>query len=378
MHNIAIEQLSRRCLVDIGNMIDRYLAEVREIPSYAAGAVPRGEIVQDVAASFELVLRLVGELPVPEHLEQVSESLGRRRARLGVPLEQLLQALRLDFDIVWQSMLKHASADERAEMLSSAPLIWRAVERHTLRTQAGYLEEKDLQARQRDYERGALLRSLLESGGGDSDVCKEVATALHGSESSKWLVVVSSLHDTSKIKEACRCLLLAGRSAHAEQFRDRTVLVVETVGRNSSTVASHLQDLSCGMALAECLADVPRAWEVARAIVEAKPSVDGGYFLRDVWDRVAAKALGTLRDAFIDTVLGEMTSASPNERLRIEETVRAYLRSGSTSDVAKRLYCHRNTVLNRLDRFSELTGYDVTNPRDAAAVALALAATDVS
>ncbi|NEE43896.1 PucR family transcriptional regulator, partial [Streptomyces sp. SID8455] len=37
-------------------------------------------------------------------------------------------------------------------------------------------------------------------------------------------------------------------------------------------------------------------------------------------------------------------------------------------------YCHRNTVLNRLRRFEQLTGRCLTRPRDAVEVSLALAA----
>jgi len=56
--------------------------------------------------------------------------------------------------------------------------------------------------------------------------------------------------------------------------------------------------------------------------------------------------------------------------------VRAFAGSGSVKEVAARSFCHRNTVLNRLRRFSALTGRDVTRPADAAVVLLALAAAD--
>jgi DNA-binding PucR family transcriptional regulator len=56
--------------------------------------------------------------------------------------------------------------------------------------------------------------------------------------------------------------------------------------------------------------------------------------------------------------------------------VRAYAASGSVADVAARLYCHRNTVRSRLQRFAELTGRDVTVPTDAAVVLLAMQASE--
>ncbi|WP_052862804.1 helix-turn-helix domain-containing protein [Streptomyces niger] len=39
---------------------------------------------------------------------------------------------------------------------------------------------------------------------------------------------------------------------------------------------------------------------------------------------------------------------------------------------ARELYCHRNTVLNRLTRFAELTGYHPARPAEAATVLFAL------
>ncbi|AUZ88375.1 PucR family transcriptional regulator, partial [Arthrobacter agilis] len=48
------------------------------------------------------------------------------------------------------------------------------------------------------------------------------------------------------------------------------------------------------------------------------------------------------------------------------ETLLAYVNSGSVSLAAQQLYCHRNTVLNRLARVHQLTGYDPAVPADAA------------
>ncbi|RZM96173.1 helix-turn-helix domain-containing protein, partial [Streptomyces alfalfae] len=41
---------------------------------------------------------------------------------------------------------------------------------------------------------------------------------------------------------------------------------------------------------------------------------------------------------------------------------------------AARLYCHRNTVFNRLRRLEQLTSRSLTRPRDLVEVALALEA----
>lgn len=47
---------------------------------------------------------------------------------------------------------------------------------------------------------------------------------------------------------------------------------------------------------------------------------------------------------------------------------------GSTTFAAQRLYCHRNTVSNRLRRVEQLTGRSLSDPRQLVELALAHAA----
>jgi DNA-binding PucR family transcriptional regulator len=90
--------------------------------------------------------------------------------------------------------------------------------------------------------------------------------------------------------------------------------------------------------------------------------------VRDAWGYVAANRLGEYGTVLADTVLGPLKAIAAHERDRLIETVQAFLRSGSVSQTAGELYCHRNTVLNRLARFGQLTGFDPANPQDAATV----------
>lgn len=55
------------------------------------------------------------------------------------------------------------------------------------------------------------------------------------------------------------------------------------------------------------------------------------------------------------------------------DTATAYLDSGGLEAAARLLFVHPNTVRYRLGRIAELTGYDLTHPRDGYAVRLALA-----
>nr|WP_240895680.1 helix-turn-helix domain-containing protein [Kineococcus siccus] len=56
------------------------------------------------------------------------------------------------------------------------------------------------------------------------------------------------------------------------------------------------------------------------------------------------------------------------------EALEVFAATGSVAATAERLFCHRNTVLNRLRRTAELTGHEPTVPAEAAVLLLAVSA----
>jgi DNA-binding PucR family transcriptional regulator len=71
-------------------------------------------------------------------------------------------------------------------------------------------------------------------------------------------------------------------------------------------------------------------------------------------------------------VLEPVLALDPETRTVLLETLRAWLAAGgSAAEAAKALYCHRNTVRNRLQRLEELTGRSLEDPRGVAELYLA-------
>ncbi|WP_424533969.1 PucR family transcriptional regulator [Sphaerisporangium viridialbum] len=74
-------------------------------------------------------------------------------------------------------------------------------------------------------------------------------------------------------------------------------------------------------------------------------------------------------------VLGTLLALDQADRDVLLATLSAWLRcEGSAARAAGRLYCHRNTVFNRIRRVERLTGRSVSRPRDIVELALALEA----
>ncbi len=84
------------------------------------------------------------------------------------------------------------------------------------------------------------------------------------------------------------------------------------------------------------------------------------------WARLAARSLLDAGSPILADVHDALARCTPAERVRLEEAVRRYLDTGSIGAAAEALYCHRNTLANRLRRFADLTGVDPLVPADAA------------
>ena len=96
--------------------------------------------------------------------------------------------------------------------------------------------------------------------------------------------------------------------------------------------------------------------------------------LAEAADALWAVAGDALAD-FSASGITELTQTIAELRLKnmpLYRTITTYLDCGSIKDSAEALHCHRNTVLNRLRHLTELTGLDITRPKDAARVLLAL------
>ena len=87
---------------------------------------------------------------------------------------------------------------------------------------------------------------------------------------------------------------------------------------------------------------------------------------RSGWARLAARSLNAAGNPILADVESALAACGPVERERLIEAVQVYLASGSIGASTGQLFCHRNTVANRLRRFAELTGVDPMIPAEAA------------
>ncbi|TWE14618.1 PucR-like helix-turn-helix protein [Prauserella muralis] len=363
------------CLDELDELVAVFLAELRTLEPYASDAVPWPELREHAEGSLELLLRLIGGLPVPDRLGDLCERIGRSRAQRGVPLEVLLHAVRFDFRVLWDALVRRVTEQELPSLVRSAVRVWAAVDHHTTRIHLAYLSEAAVLAREREHERGQLVGRLLATDARDPQVVAQVATALSVSASARFAVAAAPLAESRPLRHAAEDLRAAGLTVHVQDVERRPVLIVQLPPGIGEVPARWLRGVPCGLApVAASLTEVPKAVRTAVELAALPSGEPGPRGLTDVWPALVATRLGELGEALAAEVLSGLDGTGTRERERLVETAMAYLRSGSVGDVAGALFCHRNTVLNRLRRLTELTGCDVTRPEQAALLRVALAA----
>jgi sugar diacid utilization regulator len=120
--------------------------------------------------------------------------------------------------------------------------------------------------------------------------------------------------------------------------------------------------------------DLAAAGRIAAALSDlATPEDREPITVQRHWIRLARARMDALGVQLGAGLNAQLSAARPDELERLRETVSTFLANGSVSATADQLYCHRNTILNRMRRFKELTGIDLMVPVQAARAVVAWA-----
>lgn len=360
---------------DAAALVVAFIERVQAIPPYGRGVVPMDRLVTDATLTFEVLLRRLAGRTLPDRMRSIAPSIGRDRARRGVPLDDLLTAVRLDFRVLWSALRDRAAPADETLLVAHAEDVWNVVEDYSSQIQLSYQAEAALLARELLGERTMLVAALLNNETPTRDEVARVAVALDVDVDADLLVAAAPPVSGQLLRRAADRLGADGREVHVQSTGRHVVLLARWDGGTGAPVRAALAGVPCGVGpLAHGVADVPRSARLAGELADVPPGLDGPRELPDAWLPLAAARLADTADELVRAELAGLSIVPLRERDRLMETVRAYAATGSVTDVAARLYCHRNTVRSRLQRFAELTGRDVTVPTDAAVVLLAMQA----
>ena len=355
--------------LDISDLSRAFLTQLTGVDEYAAPRIPIAQIRLDADESFRgLIAALATNDPTPTI--EIATRVGVTRARAGIPLASLMSAIQLDFNVLWNQLLGLKTPSDETLLLHRANSVWKIVDMYVRQTQQAYLLEERRMSSELESQRRALVAELL----GDHRLLPrridEIADQLDLEPDGEYSVAVGFAAAVADLRvEVASC----ERHGHRvlAMYRGGGLIVVRPAGPHAEH--ERMRELRVGLVEPVAgLASVSGAAKLASELGLAIGADESGAmtllrgWTRLVRRRTAEPHLDRLFD-FEDALDG----CSAVERSHLETCVRSYLRTGSISTTAGELYCHRNTVTNRLRRFTELTGVDVTVPEQAARVVVA-------
>ncbi len=367
-------------------MVDTFIGKILQDPVYSESGLTIEDLRRSSHDSLVAILDVLrGGGTTMDSLESIAGELGKRRARQGLPLDSLVRAIRLDFSVVWDALSASALAVDPALLVSRTELVWRTVDTFASRVQARYVAElEDIERANADLQHQYLSQLLAPSEPSESDLAR-IAGALRVDVGARFLVAAVSREDSLTVQRRLRHR--AKRLAAFFTFdQEHHTLVVHKRGgqghaEHSDALSYDESVLFDGMAvavapLAEGLGSVRTSAAAAREVMRDLPMGSVGVFtLRDRWLSITRHRLSQLGCDPGQLVFPRLQDCAPQERARILEAATTFLGTGSLVETARRLFCHRNTVVNRLAAFERYTGLDLQKPTDLALAVLALHAT---
>ncbi|MFE2141112.1 helix-turn-helix domain-containing protein [Streptomyces sp. NPDC059456] len=378
------EDLSRRIAVTADRLADRTLAED---PAYAAllgRAELRERIHHNLRQSVEGLVRGVRGLPV--ELAD-ARATGALRAEQGLPLASLLRTYRRGGRLVWQDLHEAVAVHDPAalpRLLPAAAVLWDVLDQLTDAVADAYRRTEAARCDRDRERRAALLDALLDGAGpADGPAVSEAAAQLGLPEHGRFAVVVLAPGGTAGPAGAGR----VGGEPAADGPRvlwriraDGETGLVELGHHPLESLRELLGPLGARAGVSPVVegpGDLARARWLAALALRTVPA-SGGPCTALLDERLPtalvasqAELAGRLRQV----VLGPVLALPAEDRRVLLTTLGTWLTCrGSTTYAAQRLYCHRNTVSNRLRRLEQLTGRMLSDPAHVVELALAHAA----
>ncbi|MEU1252398.1 helix-turn-helix domain-containing protein [Streptomyces chartreusis] len=388
----ALHRAARVLIDDLPDLTDRLVAVLREQePAY------RTALENDHAATWEEVHRslrhsvtsLLDPRGTREAAHRCTWRIGVTRAEQGLPLDALLHAFRLGGSLVWQRLVEETSrsAPEDIRLLVHvATDVWNFVDEHCSLVADAYRQAERQLAWRRENRVRLLATALLDGTSRIADL-PETAEGLRLPEHGRYVVVAvvggrpqgptsvrpapvppgTSVYWHSGV-EVDYGIVLVGDEGDGEDDQDP----VAALGLSAD--GTFEGRIGVGNAVAG-LASVGDARRLADLALSICPPHGGTVRLTEHLPEALVISCPELGTTLTEQVLGPLLRLEPADRDVLLDTLAAWFAcDGSAQRAGEQLYCHRNTVLNRLRRCEQLTGRSLARPLDVVQISLALTA----
>lgn len=371
-----------RLLVDVDALSEELTVEIMDSEeSYAESSLLDRERLRTVVRDNLLALLTV--LRGGPSTLAAPRAAGRLKASQGIPLAALLHAYRTAGRFIWERLLLLTSEEESAaQLLLKVSDIWMAIDEYSSAAAEAYRTTVEVRVRRDTAARRVMLATLLDGRAGTSAGAWEIARVLKLDRKGVFLVVCAETHAGEEVPAGlgdrlraigigsewvCQIGALAGlMTLPNEQMLDAAVEHLTGIGRGRLGVSRPFS----------APVNAPTAWREAQLAVQClPPEANGAHVYGSSPVAILAAASPDTAAEVAQAVLGPLRTLPEAERDTLLETLHTWFASGgSTAAAAQRLHCHRNTVLYRLNRITELTGRRTTDAEASAELYVALQA----
>ncbi|MEB8336802.1 PucR family transcriptional regulator [Streptomyces endophyticus] len=380
----VLRRAARPLLGQLPVLTERLTAQLYEQePAYRAALdADPGDVHAEIQRSLRLSVASLLDPPRNRDAARAcSARIGAERAARGFPLDAVSHAFRLGGALVWQALVDEVTLrhPEDAHLLVHLAVdVWNFVDEHCTHVAASYRRaERELTWR-RENRRRLMAAALLDGAIRISDL-PDAATALDLPERGRYAVLIA----VGGSRGAPRPTLPPGVRAVWHTAAEAERAIVDLGELEADQLAAALREFCCpgpglrvGISPAvEGLAAVGGARRHAETALRICPQSGGTVLLDEQLPAALVAAAPALGRILAGRVLGPLLALPPADRTLLLDTLTAWLDcDGSAQRAAARLYCHRNTVLNRLRRCEQLTGRSLARPADLVELGLALSA----
>ncbi|MEV0700238.1 helix-turn-helix domain-containing protein [Saccharopolyspora sp. NPDC050389] len=353
-------------------LVESLMQQLEHGARFYAGLVDAAEFRNTSTEAFRYLLGMLADGRPPRHLTDLPREIGIRRAEQHVSLENVVSTVRGDFTALWSTLLWISRATDMPVLIAHVDDLWQVVDDFATEIQVSYLRGAAARADLDQHRQRAMISALFSSSELNPGLVRQIAGTLGVPEAEPFDVVVSDHADRDRLDAFVISATGHGSRIFTADVEDCAVAFWQSAPPGEGP-DDRLGDLRCGRSRVPALSELPAGARTALRVLRAlPPEVAGPASVADVWDRLAATYLLQLDPALLESARERLATCPASERERLVETARSFASTGSIAATAKELFCHRNTVVNRLRRLRELTALDMTVPQDAALLSMLL------
>ncbi|MEU4312202.1 helix-turn-helix domain-containing protein [Nocardia sp. NPDC024068] len=365
-------ELVAACRGNIPALTERLIAAIfTDNPEWTDySAVARADLQDGCRRFLTRVLDLVDEKGLDAERDDVAAAIGAHRAVQGVPLEAMLRTFRLGGRIIWEALLDRAGAISAAEFRELGTAMWAVIDGMSSALVTSYRGAELDRVRLDERRRHALIEDVLAGRGRDARFAQRASRELNIPVIGPYLVVVAR-GDAYPLRLGTETALAA--DGYRSVWHDRgeyTVGVIALDQHSPAHLATVLEPLVRGRAALSPavtgIAEVDTAHTLAVLALDTIPEDTHGVVisLHDRYPEALLLRSPDLAQLLVSRLLGPILELPVKERDLLLTTLRVWLAQDcSAAHAAPLLHCHRNTVINRLQRTAALIGHPLDGQR---------------